>query len=72
MVLQRLAIQMLKSMRMHIKLKTGQMLFGWNRRTRFRGRLETGRRTGRSLPEFLRKRGLPGEESPNSAGQCAG
>ena len=38
----------------------------------FRGRLGTGRRTGRSLPGLSRKRESPGEESPNSAGQCAG
>jgi hypothetical protein len=34
--------------------------------------LDAGRRTGRSLPEGVRKRGSSGEESPNSAGQCAG
>ena len=37
-----------------------------------RGKLNPGRRTGRSRPAALRKRGPPGEESPNSAGQCAG
>jgi len=37
----------------------------------FRGKLSTGRRTGRSLPEAW-ETGSPGEESPNSAGQCAG
>ena len=37
----------------------------------FRGTLDAGRRTGRSLPEVW-ETGHPGEESPNSAGQCAG
>ena len=36
-----------------------------------RDTLDAGRRTGRSLPEAW-ETGLPGEESPNSAGQCAG
>jgi len=36
-----------------------------------RGTLDPGRRTGRSLPEAW-ETGQPGEESPNSAGQCAG
>jgi hypothetical protein len=36
------------------------------------GKIDPGRRTGRSLPEGSLRRSPPGEESPNSAGQCAG
>jgi len=43
-----------------------------NCKPRIRGKLTTGRRTGRSLPAGWRKLAPPGEESPNSAGQCAG
>ena len=72
MVVGRLAIQMLKSMEMHLNVGVSLQAVRARQPDSFSRYTRDWQEDRAVAAGVLAQAGMPGEESPNSAGQCAG